>query len=119
MLGVLLGEKLLIVGKHGSNRNIFHIDSFNFDETQNFVLLKFSLAPDYILCSKETESRLVPAIIRAWREFFTETPSTSYSYGRIVNERHFERIRNLLDSKKIIYGGDIDPSTNYISPTIM
>ena len=77
------------------------------------------MAPDYILCSKETERQLIPAIIRAWQEFYTDNPLNSDSYCHIVNRRHFERILNLLDQTKIVYGGETNAEENYISPTIM
>ncbi|OTF74026.1 hypothetical protein BLA29_006939, partial [Euroglyphus maynei] len=42
-------------------------------------------------------------------------------FGRIVNQRHFDRLINLLDtcSGKIFYGGKIDEKDRYISPTII
>ncbi|CAF1050457.1 unnamed protein product [Adineta ricciae] len=77
------------------------------------------LAPDYLLCSKATESRLIPEIIRAWRTFYTDNPVNSDSYCHIVNGRHFERLKKLIDTSKVVYGGEADANRNYISPTIM
>ena len=79
----------------------------------------FSLAPDYLLCSKDTESRLVPEIIRAWQTFYTDNPVNSDSYCHIVNRRHFERLTKLIDTSKVVHGGEADADQNYISPTIM
>jgi len=77
------------------------------------------LAPDYILCSKTTETRLVPAIIKAWRNFYTENPLNSESYCHIVNSRHFERVKKLINKDKVVHGGETDANENYIAPTIM
>ncbi|CAF1262265.1 unnamed protein product [Adineta steineri] len=77
------------------------------------------VAPDYILCSKETESRLIPEIIKAWQSFYTNDAANSDSYCHIVNERHYERIQKLIDTAKVTYGGQTDATRNYISPTIM
>jgi acyl-CoA reductase-like NAD-dependent aldehyde dehydrogenase len=77
------------------------------------------LAPDYVLCSKTTENRLVPEIIKAWQSFYTNNPINSDSYCHIVNEKHFERVKKLIDTSKVIYGGETDSKHNYISPTIM
>ncbi|CAF1111092.1 unnamed protein product [Rotaria sordida] len=77
------------------------------------------LAPDYILCSKETENRLIPEIVKAWRQFYTDNPLNSESYCHIINNRHFERIKKLINQDKVVYGGQIDSNENYISPTIM
>jgi aldehyde dehydrogenase (NAD+) len=82
-------------------------------------MLYFSLAPDYILCSKATETRLVPEIIKAWQLFYTDNALDSDSYCHIINERHFERVKNLIDTTKVAYGGQTDAKQNYISPTIM
>lgn len=78
-----------------------------------------SLAPDYILCSKATESRLIPEIVRAWRSFYTDNPQNSDSFCHIVNARHFARVKKLVDSGKVVHGGQVDESQNYIAPTIM
>ena len=77
------------------------------------------MAPDYILCSKATENRLIPEIIRAWRSFYTDNPLSSESYCHIVNSRHFERVKKLINKEKVVHGGETNENENYISPTIM
>ncbi|CAF1507109.1 unnamed protein product [Rotaria magnacalcarata] len=77
------------------------------------------LAPDYILCSKTTENRIVPEIIKAWRQFYTDTPLNSESYCHIINNRHFERVKKLINQNKVVHGGETDSENNYIAPTIM
>ena len=82
-------------------------------------LIICSLAPDYILCSKAAETRLISGIIQAWRTFYTDNPLNSDSYCHIVNSRHFERVKKLIDQDKVIHGGATNAEQNYISPTIM
>lgn len=77
------------------------------------------VAPDYILCTKETQDKLIPLMKKFLLEFYGEKPKDSDSYGRIINERHFQRLVNLLDKSKIEVGGDTDEAEKYISPTIM
>ncbi|CAF4543562.1 unnamed protein product, partial [Rotaria sp. Silwood2] len=77
------------------------------------------LAPDYILCSKTTENRLIPEIVKAWQSFYTDDPINSDSYCHMVNERHFERVKNLINTEKVVHGGQTDAKLNYIAPTIM
>jgi aldehyde dehydrogenase (NAD+) len=77
------------------------------------------LAPDYILCSKATENRLIPEIAKAWQKFYTDNPLNSDCYCHIVNNRHFERVKKLINKDKVIYGGQTDSKENYIAPTIM
>ena len=77
------------------------------------------VAPDYILTDAETEARLVPLLEKNIREMFGDDPSRSDSYGRIVNQRHFERIRGLLGSGEVAIGGDVDADRGYIAPTVL
>jgi aldehyde dehydrogenase (NAD+) len=65
------------------------------------------------------ENRLIPEIIKAWQGFYTDNPINSESYCHIVNNRHFERVKRLIDSDKVVHGGQAEAKTNYIAPTIM
>lgn len=38
----------------------------------------------------------------------------SPDYERIINLRHFKRIRSLLEGQKIAFGGETDEATRYI-----
>ena len=40
-------------------------------------------------------------------------------YGKIVNRKHFERVRGLIDPAKVVYGGRCDEASLKIEPTIM
>ena len=53
------------------------------------------------------------------RDRYGADPSASGEYGRIVNERHFDRLSGLLDSGRAIVGGDSDRATKYIAPTVL
>ncbi|CAF0877034.1 unnamed protein product [Adineta ricciae] len=77
------------------------------------------LAPDYVLCSKATESRLIPYVTKAWQEFYTTNPANSDSYCHIVNSRHFDRVKRLINQDKVVHGGQTDSNQNFIAPTIM
>jgi len=77
------------------------------------------IAPDYVLTDADTERGLVPLIGKAIRSMFGSDPSTSDSYGRIVNERHFDRLLALLGSGSVAIGGAADADTRYIEPTVL
>ena len=77
------------------------------------------LAPDYILCTKKAESKLIPALVGAIKEFYGENPKSSPDLARIINERHFGRVKSLINPDKVVFGGDVDENEKYISPTIM
>ncbi|KAM4687231.1 aldehyde dehydrogenase family 3 member B1-like isoform 1-T2 [Rhinophrynus dorsalis] len=77
------------------------------------------LSPDYVLCTEKTMERLLEALRRAVQEFYGEDPKQSPDLSRIVNERHFHRVSVLLNSGKIVIGGQTDPSEKYIAPTVL
>lgn len=41
------------------------------------------------------------------------------NYGKIINERHFERLCSLIDESKVVVGGQTNSKTNQITPTVM
>lgn len=76
-------------------------------------------APDYVLTDVDTEAKLLPLIERSIREMFADDPEQSDSYGRIINDRHFERIRDLMKHGHVAIGGRENAATRYIEPTVL
>ncbi|WP_369387119.1 aldehyde dehydrogenase family protein [Streptomyces sp. CG1] len=77
------------------------------------------VAPDYVLADPETAAALEPALVRAVQAVFGTDPAKSPEYGRIVNERHFDRLSALLGSGRVAVGGDSDRTAKYIAPTVL
>ena len=77
------------------------------------------IAPDYILTDAETEAKLLPLIENAIRDMYGDNPEASDSYGRIVNERHFDRIMGLVQSGEVAIGGQNNRETRFIAPTVL
>ena len=77
------------------------------------------IAPDYVLTDADTEALLVPLLEQNIREMFGDDPQQSDSYGRIVNNRHFERVSALLESGHTAIGGKVDAAEKYIAPTVL
>jgi aldehyde dehydrogenase (NAD+) len=77
------------------------------------------VAPDYVLVHQSIKERFVEELKKVVQQFFSEDPSASYNYGKIINEKQFNRLVNYLQQGKIIYGGKYDASTLYIEPTII
>ena len=77
------------------------------------------IAPDYVLTDAATETKLVPLIAKAAREMYGDEPATSDSYGRIINERHFDRLSALLQSGTVATGGQSERGSKYIAPTVL
>jgi aldehyde dehydrogenase (NAD+) len=77
------------------------------------------IAPDYILTDTETEAKLLPLLEKAIRKMYSDDPESSDSYGRIVNERHFDRIMGLMASGEVAIGGQSNRETLFIGPTVL
>ena len=60
-------------------------------------------------------------VMKDGKEFYGVNAQISKDYSRIVNERHMNRLKNILDmdKEKIVYGGNIDMKSRYIEPTII
>ncbi|MER7479103.1 aldehyde dehydrogenase family protein [Streptomyces sp. NPDC126510] len=77
------------------------------------------VAPDYVLTTPETAAALEKALVRAVDALYGADPAASPEYGRIINERHFDRLSALLDSGRVVTGGDSDRTGRYIAPTVL
>ncbi|MFI9331764.1 aldehyde dehydrogenase family protein [Kitasatospora sp. NPDC052868] len=77
------------------------------------------VAPDYVLTDPATARRLESALARAVERRFGADPQQSPVYGRIVNERHFDRLAALLGSGRTVTGGGHDRADRYIAPTVL
>jgi aldehyde dehydrogenase (NAD+) len=91
------------------------------------------VAPDYLLATPAVVTKLLPLLVEAVRDFYGDDPSTSDSYGRIVNDAQFDRLTGLLASRTTTTGtgttgtsttattsgGRSDPSARYLEPTIL
>ncbi|XP_006893309.1 PREDICTED: aldehyde dehydrogenase family 3 member B1-like [Elephantulus edwardii] len=77
------------------------------------------VAPDYILCSREMQDRLVPAMQSAITRFYGDDPKSSPDLGRIINQKHFKRLQGLLDCGRVAIGGQSDETELYIAPTVL
>ena len=77
------------------------------------------VAPDYIYCDKAVKDALIQEIIKEIRRQYQEQPLKNPDYGKIINQKHFERILGLIDQEKVVWGGEGDPASLRIEPTVM
>lgn len=82
------------------------------------------LSPDYILAHKEVVEPLTEALIAAARRMYGADMKASPDFGRIVNDRHFKRVKSMLDGAhggKVVLGGsgECDASQNYVPLTLI
>lgn len=74
------------------------------------------VAPDYVLCSQETQDKLIPILRTVYKEFFGENAKQSPDMCRIINDQHYERLCALLDKTKgkIEIGDERDPVQRFL-----
>jgi len=77
------------------------------------------VAPDYILCEETVKESLLREIKRQINLQFGENPLKNSNYGKIINEKHFERLIGLMDESKLALGGEYDKENLRIEPTVM
>ncbi|GAA6524720.1 aldehyde dehydrogenase family protein [Intrasporangium sp. DVR] len=77
------------------------------------------VAPDFVIATRPVLDALKPLLDKAIRDFYGEDPSQSDVYGRIVNERHFGRLTDLITTGHVFRGGAVDTETRYIEPTVL
>ncbi|CAH0695748.1 unnamed protein product [Spodoptera exigua] len=79
------------------------------------------IAPDYILCTKETQDKFVAAAKKILQEWYGPDPQKSPDFARIINSRHFSRLQALVDASKdkIAVGGTYDANDKFIELTIL
>ena len=77
------------------------------------------VAPDYIYCHRSVRDRLIKEIQKQIRKQFGKKPLDNKDYGKIINEKHFDRILRLIDKEKVVFGGNCDRDALRIEPTVM
>ena len=77
------------------------------------------VAPDYILCHRSVETRLVEELKKQITAQFGPRPLENPDYGKIINARHFDRLRGLIEEEKVVFGGETDPAAQRIAPTVL
>lgn len=77
------------------------------------------VAPDYLYCEASIRDELVQAIREEITAQFGADPLQNENYGKIINQKHFERILGLIDPAKVVAGGNADAQTLRIAPTVM
>lgn len=79
------------------------------------------VAPDYILAHEQIYEELIDDFKNTIKEFYGENIKGNQEFGRIINDRHMNRLNNILeqDKNKIVIGGEVDFEQRYISPTII
>ena len=77
------------------------------------------VAPDYILCHKDIKDEFVKEVKIQIEKQYGKNPLENSDYGKIINQKHFERVSSLINAEKIVHGGKTNPQTQQIEPTVL
>lgn len=77
------------------------------------------VAPDYLLVDQEVKEALLAAVKKEIKAMFGASPLDNRNYGKIINEKHYNRILSLIDNSKVYCGGRSDARTLQIEPTVL
>ena len=77
------------------------------------------VAPDYVLCHASVKQELLGYLKAELERQYGADFRTNPTYGKIVNEKHFDRLLGLIDPDKVFAGGRSDRDSLKIEPTIL
>ncbi len=77
------------------------------------------VAPDYVLVHESKKQELIDELQKTIKRFFTEKPEDDYNYGKIINEKQFDRLTAYLRPEQVAFGGRINKEKLFIEPTIL
>lgn len=77
------------------------------------------VAPDYIIADRLVFLELRDKLVHYIKKFYGENPIESDDYPKIINKKNFDRILNLIEGKRLIFGGKYDDDSLKIEPTIV
>lgn len=82
------------------------------------------ISPDYLLVHESVQTAFLDELKNQIKALFSETPSKSDSYARIVNSRHLKRLSESLEEAKekgglVMAAESINAEDNYFPPTLV
>ncbi|KAK9170629.1 hypothetical protein Syun_002769 [Stephania yunnanensis] len=81
------------------------------------------LAIDYLLVEEKFAPELIDLLKTGIKKMFGERPLETKTLARIVNQKHFSRLKGFLSDPmveaSVVYGGSLDEKTLYIEPTLL
>ena len=76
-------------------------------------------APDYLLVHKAIHSKFMNILRKEIRSAYGENPEDCPDYARIINADHYHRLGELIGQGKLVTGGEHNPDSLYIAPTVL
>ena len=77
------------------------------------------VAPDYVYCHSKVKDELLSEIKKQIQLQFGKNSLDNENYGKIINEKHFNRLLSLIEESKTLIGGKSSFEKLKIEPTIL
>lgn len=77
------------------------------------------VAPDYVYCHESIKDKLLREMRKEVTSQYGKSPILNDKYGKIINEKHFNRLKGLIEESKVVIGGNRNNDTLKIAPTVM
>ena len=77
------------------------------------------IAPDYLLVHKSVKLEFIEHLKQEITNAYGENLELSPDFTRIINTKNWERLVNLIEPEKVIFGGNSNKENNYIAPTLI
>lgn len=77
------------------------------------------IAPDYILVHESVKEMFLRSLILEIKLQYGKNPLTDPLYGKIISEKHFDKVVGLLENQKVLYGGKYNRESLKIEPTVV
>ncbi len=77
------------------------------------------VAPDHLHVHADIKDAFEKELVATLKEWYGDNPVQSPDLGRMINDRHFDRVAGLIDKTKVLVGGETDASQRFIAPTLL
>jgi len=75
------------------------------------------IAPDYVMIDENIKAPFLEHLKKAIIE--AQFSLSNQNYAQIIDEKHFDRLLNLIPPDKIFIGGEYDRATRFLAPTVL
>ena len=77
------------------------------------------IAPDYILVHRSVKESLMNALKQEITKFYGPELEKSPDFARMATDKHYQGLKAKLKGQNVVFGGDFNDDTRYISPTLV
>ena len=77
------------------------------------------VSPDYVLVDKKVKDEFLGLIAAEIRNFYGQEAEKSNDFARVISSESALRMTSFMSCGKVVTGGNTDPSSRFVSPTVL